>query len=713
MVATLAVAMIVVGLVLLMITALLLNRSYDALVASQTRTRDIIAHASDGIFIADLAGRYLEVNSAGCQLLGVSEDEIVGRSIRDFILPDEAERLAHAREELLRGASQTAEWHLRHRSGRYIPVEVSTKILPGGMWEGLVRDISRRKAAEEQARRELTERQRLEQQLREARSFLENVLQSSVEYGLIALDLDRRILFWNEGARRMFGYSTQEMVGASADALHVTSDITSGEAPALYARALDEGSAEATQRRRRRDGSEFLSRVMVTRRTSADGTPSGYLLVSRDVTREHREAEHDRLLASIGLLLTSSLDRRQVVAGTADLLVREFADACVVDIADRPEADVQAWTSSVAHRDSRMKPLTSALEKIRRDGVHPYFAVAPLEARRTTLVSHVTDEFLDSLARSDEHRHLLQELSPASLISVPLQARGLLLGVITFVSADPKRRYDEADAAFVEEIGQRLALALDNARLFEAATHAIAARDDVMRVVAHDLRNPLSTILMQASSLRSKEPESEGSPGRGESIERAARRMNRLIQDLLDVTRLETGRLSVKQAPESARAIVADSVEAQRELAAKASLELRADVPPELPNVWADRDRLLQVFENLIGNSTKFTRPGGQIVAGAAPHDGEVLFWVRDTGRGIPAEDLPHVFDRFWQTRRDGGTGLGLPIVKGLVEAQGGRVWAESASGHGSTFYFTVPMTRSAKPTRDRRRSTGSRKARR
>src|SRR5690606_12045135 len=140
------------------------------------------------------------------------------------------------------------------------------------------------------------------------------------------------------------------------------------------------------------------------------------------------------------------------------------------------------------------------------------------------------------------------------------------------------------------------------------------------------------------------------------------------------------GSLSVEHGRVHTAQIVSDALEAQRPLAASASLELQANLAPGLPDLSADRDRLLQGFENLIGNALKFTVPGGRITVGGAPRDGEVLFWVADTGPGIAAEDLPHLFGRFWQVRKDGrcGAGLGLPIVKGIVEAHGGRVWVES-----------------------------------
>lgn len=168
--------------------------------------------------------------------------------------------------------------------------------------------------------------------------------------------------------------------------------------------------------------------------------------------------------------------------------------------------------------------------------------------------------------------------------------------------------------------------------------------------------------------------------------------MHSLIEDLLEVTRAEAGQLSSQPGPLPAAQVLTDAVEAQAALAAAASIELRLDLPSEVPAVWADRHRVLQIFENLLGNAIKFTKPEGVITVGAKPDKHEVLFWVRDTGSGIAADELPHLFDRFWQGRTArGGAGLGLPIVKGIVEGHGGRIWVESTPGQGSTFSFTLP----------------------
>jgi signal transduction histidine kinase len=177
-----------------------------------------------------------------------------------------------------------------------------------------------------------------------------------------------------------------------------------------------------------------------------------------------------------------------------------------------------------------------------------------------------------------------------------------------------------------------------------------------------------------------------------EEIEDAARRMSRILQDLLDVTKLESGRLHLDRAPVSPAEVIAEATRSQRDQVHSQSLTLRTEVAANLPDVWADESRVLQVLENLIGNATKFTRMG-TISVGAKAGPGEVVFWVTDTGVGIEAQDIPRVFDRFWQGRRSahGGTGLGLAIVREIVQAHRGRLWVDSKLGSGSTFFFALP----------------------
>ena len=273
-------------------------------------------------------------------------------------------------------------------------------------------------------------------------------------------------------------------------------------------------------------------------------------------------------------------------------------------------------------------------------------------------------------------------------------ARGKLLGALGLLASPPSRNLGPEDVRLAEELARRAALAIDNARLYRAAQRATQVRDDVVSIVAHDLRGPLGTITVNASLLRRGGPEPDRRTVRAlEAIERGANRMNRLIRDLLDVSRLEGGRLEVVRSRVPVPQLITESVETCKAAAPAEAREFRLEVAPGVLDVWGDRDRLLQVFENLIGNAVKFTEEGGCITVGARTANGQVLFWVNDTGAGIAPDNIPHVFDRFWQARRADrrGAGLGLPIVKGIVEAHGGRVWVESTQGRGSTFYFTIP----------------------
>ena len=227
---------------------------------------------------------------------------------------------------------------------------------------------------------------------------------------------------------------------------------------------------------------------------------------------------------------------------------------------------------------------------------------------------------------------------------------------------------------------------------------AVNARDDTVSVVAHDLRNPVSAVKMLSAALLQRvesERLSDESKEQLTLIRQAALQMDRLIQDLLDVTRVETGRLVIEPEPIAVVALIDSALETLRPLVENAGIALSEEVAPALPRVSADRQRIAQVLSNLIGNSIKATPSGGRISVRARRNDGAVEVAVQDTGSGIAADQLSHIFDRFWQSERSSirtrGAGLGLPIAKGIIEAHGGKLWAESKAGGGATFYFTLP----------------------
>jgi CheY-like chemotaxis protein len=229
-------------------------------------------------------------------------------------------------------------------------------------------------------------------------------------------------------------------------------------------------------------------------------------------------------------------------------------------------------------------------------------------------------------------------------------------------------------------------------RTVERLEEAVRSRDTVLSVVAHDLRNPLGVISIAANTLLQRLP-GPSSRRPVERIIRSAQRADRMVRDLLAISAIETGQLSLDAKPTGTADLLFAAVESQQNVAAEASIIIGTDLSPEVPPICADEERLLEVLENLIGNALKFTGQRGTITVGAARKDDKVAIWVKDSGAGIAPEQMPHIFDRFWQAKKKErrGMGLGLSISKAIVEAHGGQIWAESTLGMGTTVFFTIP----------------------
>ena len=286
-----------------------------------------------------------------------------------------------------------------------------------------------------------------------------------------------------------------------------------------------------------------------------------------------------------------------------------------------------------------------------------------------------------------------------SLAGAPMIADDRLLGVLQ-VATVKARPYPPEAVSLLRSAAERLASALERHRLWEAETaarataqDAVRQRDEVLAIVAHDLRNPLNRILMATGILKEQLP--PGAPGRPlEIVQNAVRSMDRLIRDLLDVSRLEAGGLRLERTAVAVPALVAEVGEQFESLAQARGVRLTCSSEDPLV-VTADRARLVQALSNLLDNAVRLTPSGGTVAVGATRAREYAEFSVADSGPGIPPEQIPHLFDRFWQGTRErrGSAGLGLAIVKGVVESHKGRVFVESKVGEGTTFRFWIPMT--------------------
>jgi signal transduction histidine kinase len=405
----------------------------------------------------------------------------------------------------------------------------------------------------------------------------------------------------------------------------------------------------------------------------------------KDLRAVERE---QRLLAELGAVL-SPLRYESSLADVAPWVARNLADLVIFFVvqADGELERVAAATRDPAHAWIAEDIMTGLRATVSSD--HPVRAVV---RERTPLIRQF-GEAMESFADSAEHLHILRVMRLRSVMAVPLDIGDDCHGALALVSSGEP--FDEKDLPLAREIGRRCALFLESARLHRSEQAAIKARDEVLAIVAHDLRNPLANMMFQLALLRRAPPEPERrSLEPVEALEHAARRMSRILQDLFDVTTFESGGLELYRAQVSPAEVIAEATRSQREQASSRSLRLAAEVAPDLPDVSADWSRALQVFENLIGNAIKFTE-AGSITVGAKREGNEVVFWVADTGAGIAAEDIPHVFDRFWQARRPerSGAGLGLAIVRQIVQAHRGRLWVESELAVGSTFFFALPVS--------------------
>jgi signal transduction histidine kinase/CheY-like chemotaxis protein len=265
------------------------------------------------------------------------------------------------------------------------------------------------------------------------------------------------------------------------------------------------------------------------------------------------------------------------------------------------------------------------------------------------------------------------------------------VGLLCWRADDPE---DDPDEWMVDVLASRAADAIVQLRARERLEQAIRSRDDALGMVAHDLRNPLGIVMMGASALLQRGGSSYAQRT-AERVLRAAQRAVTLVRDLVDVSLIEAGQFRVQTHPLEPARLVLAALDAQQELVGRASIILATDLAPDLPMVEADEERTLEVLDNLIGNAVKFTRVGGTITVGTSAVGEEILFWVRDNGEGISTDHFDHLFDRFWQARKHDrrGAGLGLTICKAIVEAHGGRIWAESQAGQGTTIFFSLPVS--------------------
>ncbi|HJQ52344.1 MAG TPA: PAS domain S-box protein [Gemmatimonadaceae bacterium] len=665
--------------------------------------------AAIGIAHLTLDEEWISVNQRYCDITGYSREEILQFKVEQLTHPEDVPASLDFIRRIRDGELPEYRMEKRYirKDGRVIWVNLTVSIVRSVDGQplylvGFIEDITLRREAEVEASRSL--------------SLLRATLESTAD-GILVVDLNGKILSFNQKMADMWKIPAeifacgddQRAIDAALDKLVHPEEFMS-KVIELY-RNPDEASYDVLELK---DGRTFERYSQPQR---INDLPVGRVWSFRDVTARRRAEEHARalareqaaraeaehsqkraaLLAEASRVLSASFDYQTTLAALVRLAVPALADYCALDIV---EAEDRFERIGEAHVDPAKSQLLREVATFPKNALterHPLIRV--MNTGAPVLEADITSAFIRASFAEPGQRKVVEALAPRSLICVPLVTSGRPIGALTLVTSGSGRRFEVADLSLAADLARRAAVVVEHARLFHEAQQATRARDDVLAVVAHDLRNPLNTVTMAVSlMLETTPPERVQERRQAEIVRRAADRMNRMIQDLLDVKRMESGRLTIDPRPEHPGVLINDTVDMLRPLAAGSTIRMETNVEDNLPLVVADAARVQQVLSNLVGNAVKFTPRAGTITVCAERIDGEVRFSVIDTGPGIPAEQLPHIFGRFWQAKTSDrrGIGLGLAIAKGIVEAHNGRIWVESSVGLGSTFYFTLPTANGA-----------------
>lgn len=443
----------------------------------------------------------------------------------------------------------------------------------------------------------------------------------------------------------------------------------------------------------RSDGETLWVHSGVNPRKNSKGEVTLLWGLTLDITGFKSAEVNQRFLAKASSVLSSSLDYAVTLEKVAHLVVPELADGCIVDVV-LPEGAPRRI--SVVHRSlEKEKAARELRERYPLKPGHSSPVLKVIETGKPELWRVVTEELLARSVQNEEHLRLLKELQIESLMIVPLLARDKILGAVSLISSDPDRRFNEKDLNFAQELAWHMAISIDNSRLYDDSKRAIRVRDDVLGIVSHDLKGPLTAIGMSAQLLLKRV--GSDSIATAERILRSAEAMGRLISDLLDLSKIEAGHLSLERKSCLVTELIEDVVETLAPIAEKKMISIRKSVPDSKTELTCDRDRIAQVLSNIVGNAIKFTPEKGKISIGVKVDSHEILFWISDSGPGIRDEELSNIFERYWQARASKkigeGSGLGLFIAKRMIEAHQGRIWVNNNPDHGSTFYFTIPSS--------------------
>jgi PAS domain S-box-containing protein len=653
----------------------------------------IVESSEDAILSKTLDGTVTSWNAAAERMYQYTAEEMIGRSVGILMPPEWPEELPSIMARVRRGERiQHYETVRVRKDGTRLNVSVS--ISP-------VRDASGRIVGAAAIARDITAQKRVERELRSSREQLDAILRGVAD-GITVQGPDGSLLYANDTAATLIGLPSAEALLATPVAeimarFQVLDEagrpLPLSELPGRKALAGERPPPMSLRFRVLATGAERWSMVGAAPVFDDEGRVCFAINIFHEITEQKLSERRLRFLAEASVLLAASLDYASTLQTVARLAVPSIADWCVVDLLE-PDGCIRRVAA--AHSDPAVEPAIRGFYDQRPldpQGSHPIAVV--LRTGAPVFMSEVSDAHLESIARDETHLAALRAASPRSGMIVPMVARGRTVGALSLAAQQPGR-YGERDQALAMDLAHRCALALENARLFDEAQRAVQARNEFLSVAAHELKTPMTALLGQVQLLsrriqRGDKPELEEVRQRLDTVEEQTRKLARLTGQLLDVSRLEAGRMDLERESIDLARLVRSVATAAASTTLQHTLVVRA---PE--QLWAEVDplRVEQVIFNLLNNAIRYA-PGGEIeVEVAAARDGWIRLSVRDHGPGIPEDSLERVFERFYRAQANGvvtGMGLGLNICRQVVELHGGRIWAERPADGGTRFVVRLP----------------------
>jgi PAS domain S-box-containing protein len=533
---------------------------------------------------------------------------------------------------------------------------------------------------------------------------------------VVILDSGGRIIRFNRACEHLTGYSFEEVRGRHLWDLFLLPEEVAAAKADFQTLKSSAFPVELEGHWLRRDGQCRLVAWCITPLLGNEGSVDYVIATGMDMTeRKQREEERAKLireqaarleaeaaerragfLAEASAVLASSLDYQTTLASVARLAVPTLADCCIVYTL---KENGSLLPVEVCHADPTKEEAARGLWSYPLSlGSENDPVVKVVRTGRSELLTEVSESRLESLDENSEHLKIFRHLGFRSAMVVPLLCRGRVLGVIGFIAAASGRQFSALDQSLAEDLARRVALAVENGRLYQQAQEANRAKDEFLATVSHELRTPLNAMLGWARMLRGGKLDEATYARALETIERNAKAQAKLIEDILDVSRIIMGKLRLNFQPVELAPVIESVLDAARPTAENKGVLLESLLDPLSGSISGDPDRLQQVAWNLVSNAVKFTPKGGRIEVRLERPGSRIQLTVSDTGKGIRPDFLPHIFERFSQaestsTRSHGGLGLGLAIVRHLVELHGGTVQAESqGEGRGATFVVTLPI---------------------